>query len=413
MFVIEDPKNQPAIVARLDNAIREEQKLRRIMDDMSDGFFVVGFDWSYIYVNRSGAEMCRLTPQKMTGKTVRQLFADIESSEFYRDMKACMENRAAKRCETRFVHGDLSVNWYEVQLQPVEDGISMLVSDITVRRYREDQLNRTKDLLLQRIEWRTSQLENSNNDLRDSIVYAQQIQNAFLPPLTDLERSFPDSFIFHQPKDLVSGDFFWTWSHRSKTVVAVADCTGHGVPGALLSIIGAQSLLDAVNISLEPSVILYELNMRMKRALRQSDDDCSSRDGMDICLCVIDHAESTIHFSGANRSLYVKRRNSAELDEIKGTRTAIAGFTENGSEFAAQTLDICSGDCIYLTSDGFADQDGGPNGKKLKTRGFKEQLLKTSDYSMSEQGKRLQSFFHAWKGERPQMDDVMVAGIRI
>ena len=234
-----------------------------------------------------------------------------------------------------------------------------------------------------------------------------------MPDKSELLQKFPESFILFRPKDLVSGDFYWLKTIKGKIVLAVADCTGHGVPGARISIIGAHVLNDVVSGNTEPSLILQELNRRIKHALRQSDSSESTRDGMDIALCCFDPEECTIEYTGANRPFWLIRKHAQAVEEIRATRSAIGGFTEDEQQFEAHTIQLEKGDTFYIASDGYADQDGGERGKKLMTRNFKQLLLDIQPLSMQQQKNHLDAFITEWRGGRPQLDDILVIGIRL
>jgi len=210
----------------------------------------------------------------------------------------------------------------------------------------------------------------------------------------------------------VSGDFYWLKTMGNKTIFAMADCTGHGVPGALISIIGASVLNDVANSDASMAVILQDLNRRIKEALKD-ENDSSLQDGMDIALCSYDPTTNEIEFTGANRPLWLIRKGSTELEEFPSTRVPIGGHTCNNQEFISHTITLSKGDTLYLSSDGYADQDGGERGKKLKTKNFKHLLTGIQLLSMQHQKKHLEDFAETWRGGREQLDDMLVIGIRV
>jgi serine phosphatase RsbU (regulator of sigma subunit) len=211
----------------------------------------------------------------------------------------------------------------------------------------------------------------------------------------------------------VSGDFYWVGQQSGKVLVAAADCTGHGVPGAFMSMLASNKLDDAVNEKkmTRPADILKFLNVGIKSTLKQNIDGSLSRDGMDIALCCIDFDSNKLLFAGANRPLLHMRNGM--LCEVPQTKSALGGLTPDAQEFSHEEIDIRKGDCIYIFTDGYADQFGGEQGKKFMTKRFKEMLLSICHLPMKEQEKMLEDTLEEWKAGREQVDDILVIGIRI
>ncbi len=274
---------------------------------------------------------------------------------------------------------------------------------------------RTKEIEAQRLE-----LKEKNEDFIASVTYAERIQSAVLSNEEKFQNLLPNSFVFLQPKDVVSGDFYWidelnsSDSDEGMVSYVTADCTGHGVPGALVSIIG-NHLLDAGKASnslLNPGKALDELSLGMNAALNSRYVSEQIRDGMDLTLCLIDKAKRVLHFSGARNSAYIVR--NGELTELKGDRKSI-GFNplEESHEFETQTFQLEKGDMIYTCSDGYADQFGGPKGKKFMSKRLKSLFVQISDLPFSEQRSILVQTLNDWKGKLEQLDDILVIGVRI
>ena len=255
-------------------------------------------------------------------------------------------------------------------------------------------------------------IEEKNKDINDSITYAQRIQHAILPSREEINSAFPQSLLLFKPKDIVSGDFYFFHQTGSSVFIAAADCTGHGVPGALMSMVGSEQLNDAVSKSTEPSEILQLLNKGIKSSLRQTDSDDSTRDGMDIAFCSVDLQKRRVQYAGANRPLWIIRKGAAELEEIKATKHAIGGLTQDGQEFETHEFNFNKGDTFYITTDGYADQFSELD-KKLTTKKFKQLLLQLREHTMQEQESRLSEFMESWRGRTEQIDDVLVIGIRL
>ena len=256
-------------------------------------------------------------------------------------------------------------------------------------------------------------IRKKNNDIKDSFNYAKRIQEAKLPVIEDIMSALPESFILFKPKDIVSGDFYFFLQKQELIFIAVADSTGHGIPGALMSMLGSEILADSVSESYDPSVILNQLNKKLKFSLRQTSNNDSTRDGMDIALCCIDAAKRVVLFSGANRPIWIYRNNENSVDEIKPTKRAIGGLTDNNQHFEKHQIQLNEGDTFYLFTDGFADQFGGVGEKKLSTKKFKQILFDIQSMPMEQQKEYLDHFLHQWTNGIEQVDDILVFGVRL
>jgi serine phosphatase RsbU (regulator of sigma subunit) len=256
-------------------------------------------------------------------------------------------------------------------------------------------------------------LSEKNKDITDSINYARRIQQAKLPSRKEIQVELPNSFILFKPKDIVSGDFYYFHKNENSVFIASADCTGHGVPGAFMSIIGIEKLNDALKLSTDTSEILSHLNKGVKISLRQTDREESTRDGMDIALCSVDKKTRVVKYAGANRPLWIIRNGQTELEEIKATKNAIGGLTEDDQHFETHEIILQKGDTFYIFTDGYADQFNGQNGKKLYTKKFKEILVNIQSKTMQEQETYLDNFIENWKAGKPQVDDILVIGVQL
>jgi serine phosphatase RsbU (regulator of sigma subunit) len=256
-------------------------------------------------------------------------------------------------------------------------------------------------------------IEAKNKDITDSITYAKRIQQAKLPAIDDIYKSLTDSFVLFKPKDIVSGDFYYFHRKNNTIYIAAADCTGHGVPGAFMSLIGFERLDDALALYDDPAEILSHLNKGIKKSLHQSDSEESTRDGMDIAFCTFNIENSVLKFAGANRPLWVHRQDQSDFEEIKATKKAIGGLTDSNQIFETHELQLNSGDSFYMFSDGYADSFGRLNGKKLTTKKFREFLHEIQQKPMQEQSKLLDDFIENWMSGTEQVDDILVIGVRI
>ncbi len=274
---------------------------------------------------------------------------------------------------------------------------------------------RTEEVVEQKeeVERQRQKVEGLYKDLTDSIRYAQRLQNSILPSEDWISERLSDFFILFKPKDIVSGDFYWFEETDGKLVYSAVDCTGHGVPGAFMSLVGHNGLDQAVNEHKlqKPSDILDDLNKLTSESLNKTSEGASVKDGMDLALCTLDLKNNKLEYAGANNPLYFIR--DGEFTQIKGDKVPIGGDQEGEHQYTNHELDIRSGDVIYIFSDGYPDQFGGPKGKKFKYKPFKELLLAEHHRPMSEQQKLLDQTIEEWRGELEQIDDILVIGVRI
>lgn len=299
-------------------------------------------------------------------------------------------------------------NLLKTKQHEVEEKNTILNKAMNEVELKTNQLKKQRDIAKEQM----NQIQLQKEEITNSIRYAYRIQSAILES-KELDRTnIPHYFSLFRPKDIVSGDFFWIRELEKYSIFAVADCTGHGVPGAFMSLLGIAFLNEIFSESqnVEPHGILNSLRAKIITALHQNSTDPINNDGMDISLLFIDHSKKKIHFSGANHSLFIVRKS--ELIEINGDKMPV-GFYYTMNSFATHHLDIHTGDCLYLATDGFADQFGGPDSKKFMLKGFKNLLLQIGDKPLEQQKNILECSFDAWKGNGIQMDDVLVLGIKI
>jgi PAS domain S-box-containing protein len=253
-----------------------------------------------------------------------------------------------------------------------------------------------------------------NKSINDSINYAYYIQSSLMPTEKDLQNCWPNSFMFYKPRDIVSGDYPWLYHDNDCIYIGAIDCTGHGVPGALMSIIGIFLQNEIIhNINTDTAgEILDKLHTNLVRILRQEDEKSMINDGMDVSFCKIDIKNKTINYAGAHRPLYFIR--NGELTEIRGDRFPVGSNQySNRKKFTSHTLTIKKGDAIFLTTDGFSDQYGGPSGKEKFMSGNVNILLKqNASSSIFQIGKVFRNTFEDWKGKNEQTDDVLVIGLK-
>lgn len=260
---------------------------------------------------------------------------------------------------------------------------------------------------------KNTELIQHNKDIQDSIQYASRIQETILPDVQKIKSAFKDAFVLYQPKDVVSGDYYFFYQRGNKAFVAAVDCTGHGVPGALMSFIANGALKEVIikkGVE-DPSEILYALDEELYLALNKSKDGVVSIDGMDVAIGVFDFLEQTFSYAGAFRPVLVVRDN--ELIELDASRYPIGFYAEVKKVFATQAIETKQGDAYYFFTDGFCDQFGGEKMKKFNRKRFKELLLSAQDMEMSEQEAYLQYVLKNWRQNESQTDDILVMGIKL
>jgi serine phosphatase RsbU (regulator of sigma subunit) len=269
-----------------------------------------------------------------------------------------------------------------------------------------------EEILAQRdqIEQQNVRLEEKNNLIFESIRYAQQIQETILPSYSTILNSFDEFFVFYRPKDIVSGDFYWV-SDKGKLVVAAVDCTGHGIPGAFMSMIGNELLNEIIldRRMTNPSEILTELNNGIIRTLKQNIKH--NFHGMDVALCVIDKAKGKLNFAGARNSLIMVRKG--ELTEFKGDRFSLGGLIQKNKSFTTREINLEADTAYYMFSDGLQHQFGGENDKKFSLKRIKSLIVENQHLPMKNQRETFEKAFEAWKGEGEQIDDVLLMGFKV
>jgi serine phosphatase RsbU (regulator of sigma subunit) len=322
---------------------------------------------------------------------INKIFAQLEKNDLQKNNRLIADEKRLK--ELRLVNEELAFAKGENEKRSFE---------LTIITDQKLELEKSKNII-----------EDRNKEMIDSIVYAQRIQQAKLPKKEDIYKALKDSFVLYKPKDIVSGDFYFFQKRNDSIFIAVADCTGHGVPGAFMSMICSEKLDEAISLSTDTSEILEYLNKGVKNSLRQSANSDSTRDGMDIAICEIDFKMKRIKFAGANRPIWMIRKGISGIEEIKGTKKAIGGFTEDDQYFQSHYLDYDTGDTFYLTTDGYADQFGGKFGKKIMTTRLKKVLMDIQNRTMSEQKIYLNEFVNDWKSGIEQIDDILILGVRL
>ena len=264
------------------------------------------------------------------------------------------------------------------------------------------------------LEYTNKELEEKKKDLLDSIRYAYRIQTAISPPEYLVNKLLPQHFVLYLPKDVVSGDFYFVSEFKDTTLFAAVDCTGHGVPGALMSVIGFNGLIQGVqkeNVN-TPAELLSFLDEYVNDVLRQTHDESGVKDSMDLAVCTINYQTKELMYAGAYNPLYYVKKN--EIFEIKADKLPIGVNTDGVVDiYTNHTVQLETGDTAYIFSDGYADQFGGPKNKKFKYRQLKDIILSVQDKPMKKQGEILKNTLVQWQGQEDQIDDILVMGIKV
>jgi serine phosphatase RsbU (regulator of sigma subunit) len=294
------------------------------------------------------------------------------------------------------------------QKEAIEEANEELRAKQTQILAQKDEIQKQRDLA----EEQRDQISKQKQEITDSIIYAERIQSAVLPPREYCKSILPEHFILFKPRDIVSGDFYWMTEKNDKIIVVAADCTGHGVPAAFMSMLGVSFFNEIVNTmsNLQANRILNRMRNYVKKTLYQRGEDDEAKDGMDLALCIIDKKKKKLQYAGAYNSLYYIR--DGELHQIKADRMPIGVHVVEKDSFTNHQIDLEPDDIFYIFSDGYVDQFGGKLGSKFKSKPFKRLLMKIHEEPIEEQKEILESELDDWKGDYSQVDDIIVIGFK-
>jgi len=340
------------------------------------------------------------------------------------EMAVAMNNVVDGLKRTKDFAQEVGSGNFDTEYKPLSSKDSLGKALLTMRddlaeneRFLEEKVRqRTAEVVKQKeeIDQQKEQLEEYFLQVTDSIKYAQKIQEAILPPESYVRKLLPDSFIFYRPKDIVSGDFYWLGEAEDRVYFAAVDCTGHGVPGAFMSIVGYNQLKQAVITTNggSPAEILDHLNIGVSETLHQKDENSTSKDGMDVAICSLNHKTKELQYAGAFNPLYLLR--DGKIAQTKGDKFPIGSFLDGATpNFTNHKLQLLEGDILYIFSDGYADQFGGPRGKKMMYKKFRDTLIANSQKDLSVQKDLLRDHLYDWMGEEEQVDDILVIGVKV
>lgn len=340
------------------------------------------------YEDENGVWLTAFSPVKYKGEVIGVVVVDLPFKEFITDARIEL-----------FIN--IAISLLIVVL------LSIVLYRLLSKILNEDSKRRI-DIRKKNIE-----LKQKNKEITASIRYAKRIQEAILPSVKVINEVLPQNFIYYNPRDIVAGDFYWFHQTKDDIYLACADCTGHGVPGAMVSVICSKALDNAINqyqLS-EPSDILDQVSILVENSFKQSENDIT--DGMDISLCKINLQKKIITISGANNPVYqIKSNVQDELIIHKSDKQPIGKYA-NKKAFTQIEIPLNTGDSFYLFTDGYADQFGGPRGKKFLYKSFRELLLSIHQNPMTMQLQQIEAAFNTWKGEQEQVDDICIIGVKI
>lgn len=297
------------------------------------------------------------------------------------------------------------------EITRLTEKFNMMIAQLESYTYELEEKVKERTL---KIEKQKEEIEEQKKHIMDSIYYARRIQNAILPSFHVIDNYLKDYFILYLPKDIVSGDFYWMNGIDGLCMIAAVDCTGHGVPGAFMSIVGFNQMNYAVSVKKARSAasIMDELNAGVISTLNENVSDSSIKDGMDMALCIFDFKRMNLEFAGANNPILLIR--DGEVTMYKGDRFPIGVYEGSVPKpFSNNEIDIRTGDCVYMFSDGYPDQFGGPDNKKFMLRKFQELLRDVHSMPMNKQKEILAQRLTEWRGDNEQVDDILVIGIRV
>ena len=411
--LLDDPAIRGIILNSTDiterkRAEREERlksKMQSLSENSLDMIIRLSTVGQFFYANPTVKSFMGIEPKDLINKTLNEITISDILFNYFRETIDTIKSYPNKTNN-------------ELTIPAVMDGVSCerIMSFVAIPEFNENELETILFVGHDITEAKQIELEiqDKNRKIEDSINYAQRIQSSILPDIRTVRESLPKSFVYYKPRDVVSGDFPWFFRRGDDIFIAAVDCTGHGVPGALLSFVGyflLNSIVDR-DLKLAASEICDRLHFGVRKTLKQEMEDAEARDGMDIAFCKINYKEKEVQFAGAHRPLYLLREG--ELIEYKGDRKAIGGIPHRKKEeenFTNYTINYKRGDKIFFFSDGLPDQLGGPEDKKYSPKRIRELISENNNLPIEKYSNLFSSDFDKWKGDGKQIDDVLLIGI--
>lgn len=397
------------VKARTVEIMRQKEELAKlsiVASETDNAIVIADANANIEWVNASYTRLTGYTLEDLKGSNKTSIMSVSGNPRIKEILDECIRTSKSAVYEVMNKTKDGREIWVQTTMTPIvgTDGkVTNLVaidSDITELKRVESEIKQQHSIISEK-----------NKHITDSINYAKRIQDAILPTHDTVKSMLPDAFVLYKPKDIVSGDFYWMTEKSGKLFFAVVDCTGHGVPGAFVSIIGYNGLYRAVNEFglIKPSEILDKLNELVEETFEQN-NQAQIKDGMDIALCSYDHKTGVLEFSGANNPLYII--SGGVFTEIKGDKQPIGAF-DHRKKFTNHSVKLKKEDSIYVFSDGYADQFGGILKKKFKYNQFKSILTGMNGTPMTQQREILNKTIIDWMGELEQVDDICVIGVKV
>ncbi|MCK4662586.1 MAG: DUF4154 domain-containing protein [Bacteroidales bacterium] len=385
---------------------KELEKLSIVASETDNAVMIMDAKGNFEWVNEGFTRIYGYNYEQLIKDKGKNIIEGSANPNVINAVNTCLKDKKTIVYETITTSKFGEKIWAQTTLTPILDGnnnVTKLVAidtDISAIKKVEEQLREQKD------------------EITDSIRYAKRIQTAILELDKNIKQYLHKYFIINEPRDIVSGDFYWVSEKNGNIIIAVADCTGHGVPGAFMSMLGVAFLNEIMNNIetqankvLQPNKILNQLREKIITSLHQKEIDSTTTDGMDISLCIINYKKMELQFSGANNPAYLVREN--KLKEIYADKMPIGIYANDNQPFAAQHIKLIKNDMLYLLSDGYTDQFGGNKGRKFMLWRLKEILQSNSNLPLPEQKKHLVKIHREWKGNNEQVDDILIMGIKI
>ncbi len=380
-------------------------EMRALSENSSDMIVRMGLQGNIYYANPVTYDFIGVKSTDLIGNNINNISADENFINFIKETANNTKLGGKEiQTETIFINNDIK-RIVQFNSIPEFDSENNLVTFLFVAH----DITERKEIEIE--------IENKNKNITESINYAQRIQSAIIPDFDIVKRYLPESFIFYQPRDIVSGDLPWFYSNNNETFIAAIDCTGHGVPGTLLSFIGYFTLNEVVrnSKSLEAGQILDKLHFQIRKTLKQDSPDSKARDGMDIAICKINHSENVLEFAGAHNTMFYLRND--ELMRFRGDRKAVGGKplskTKEEENFTTHKINIQKKDKFFIFTDGLPDQIGGGDGRKYQAGKLKDQIIEKKYFSMIEYYNYFVDEFNKWKEGYKQVDDILLIGVEL
>ncbi len=385
----------------------ELEKLSLVASKTDNSVIIANADGEIEWVNDGFTRLLGVPFEEFADEYGHNMFKSSLNPRLREQLQIAIKEKRSIIYSAKTTTKDGRLIWIQTTMTPIFNNQGELTkyiaidADITKIKLAEEEISRQKQ------------------KITDSIIYAKRIQEAVLPPDEYLSKLLPEHFIMFRPKDIVSGDFYWASHKGNKILIAAADCTGHGVPGGFMSMLGMTFLNEIAGRLNEDEItagkVLTLLRNSVKMSLRQTGKEGEAKDGMDIGLCVLDRQTLQVQFAGANNPMLIVRENGNELEviNVKADEMPIGIYFNEKSQFTNHTIQLRKGDLCYLFSDGYSDQFGGKRGRKFMAKRFKNMIAIHSDKSMIEQKRTIEKAFDGWKGEHRQIDDVLVIGLKV